>query len=124
MLAVQSLCLPFSNCSAGRREGAEVAFAVTPEHNGDTTTLRLSGELDLAATPLLDGQVRELVNAGRCRLVVDLGGLEFCDSSGLAGFVRGNQCCRRAGGWLRVTGQQGRVARLLAMTGLDEVLWA
>ena len=51
----------------------------------DRVVLALSGELDLASTPLLE---RELKNARALRVVVDLSGLEFTDSAGFHTLVR------------------------------------
>ncbi|MEU2615437.1 STAS domain-containing protein [Micromonospora sp. NPDC007271] len=45
----------------------------------------------------------------------------FCDSTGIAAFVRGDNRASAAGGWLRLTAT-GRVARVLQLTGLAEVL--
>ena len=46
------------------------------------TTLRLSGELDLVTAPLLRDALRRLHGDGR-RIVLDLSGVEFVDSTGL-----------------------------------------
>lgn len=41
------------------------------------------GSLDLATVPVLEQQLQELREAGLRRLIVDLGGLWFMDSTGL-----------------------------------------
>lgn len=99
-----------------------MALAVTAEAGGDVTVLHLAGELDLATADQVDEAVRRQLDAGRPRLLAHLAGLDFCDSSGLAAFVRASRRCADAGGWLRLAGQHGRVARVLALTGLDEML--
>ncbi|WP_329100903.1 STAS domain-containing protein [Micromonospora sp. NBC_01699] len=88
----------------------------------DPSVLLLDGELDLATLPQLNDRVDRLVEVGRTRILLDLSGLSFCDSTGLGGFVRGNNLCTDAGGWLRVVGANGGVARVLAATGLDRFL--
>ncbi|MFI5844909.1 STAS domain-containing protein [Catenuloplanes sp. NPDC051500] len=100
-----------------------MAFTVTPE-SGDTrtATVRLAGELDMSTVPVLDTAITQLVGTGRNRLVVDLAELAFCDSTGLACLVRGDNRCAADGGWLRVTNHRGHVARVLAVSGLDEFL--
>ena len=52
-------------------------------------TVRLSGELDLAARPVVNEQVTgALVEEATIeRVVVDLGGVKFCDSSGLGALL-------------------------------------
>jgi anti-anti-sigma factor len=66
------------------------ALAVRRERRADVLILWLTGALDRATSALLD---RELdAPAGRAaRLVVDLTGLEFIDSSGLDTLVRTHQ---------------------------------
>ena len=100
-----------------------MTFTVTPETGDDlTATVRLAGELDMSTVPELDTAISDLVGTGRNRLVVDLGDLAFCDSTGLACLVRGDNRCAALGGWLRVTNHRGHVARVLAVSGLDEFL--
>lgn len=104
-------------------EGNTLTFTVTHvQHDGLRADLRLTGELDLATAAALGRAIDERLAAGQTRLLVDLAGLTFCDSSGIAVFVRGDNDCAAAGGWLRLTGAAGRVARVLRMTGLAEVL--
>jgi anti-anti-sigma factor len=84
--------------------------------------LRLAGELDLSTAPDLATAIDRLLADGQVNLLVDLAGLTFCDSTGIAAFVRGDNACTAAGGWLRLTGATGRVERVLRMTGLAELL--
>ena len=52
-----------------------------------TTTLRLHGELDMAASPKLTGVLHELQHGGAQEIVVDLRGLSFLDSMGLSALL-------------------------------------
>ncbi|MFG1778011.1 STAS domain-containing protein [Micromonospora sp. NPDC049051] len=100
-----------------------MTFTVTyADRDGGATRLRLAGELDLSTAPELNAAIDRLVDAGKRRLLVDLTDLTFCDSTGIAAFVRGDNRVAADGGWLRVTGARGRVDRLLQVTGLAEVL--
>lgn len=74
---------------------------VTPlEETGAVIVPR--GRLALTTAPQLRDAVTDLVEAGRTRLVVDLGSLEFVDSSGLGALVGGLRTTRAAGGDLRL----------------------
>ncbi|WDZ82499.1 STAS domain-containing protein [Micromonospora cathayae] len=84
--------------------------------------LRLAGELDMSTAPELNAAVDQLIADGHTRLLVDLSELTFCDSTGIAAFVRGDNTAAGLDGWLRLTGATGRVARVLSVTGLAEVL--
>lgn len=89
---------------------------------GGPARLRLAGELDMSSAPELNEAIDRLAEAGQRWLLVDLTDLTFCDSTGIAVFVRGDNRAAAQGGWLRVTGATGRVERVLKVTGLAEVL--
>lgn len=100
-----------------------MTFTVThAQRDGTEVCLRLAGELDLSTAPRLTTAIDGLLADGRVHLLMDLGELTFCDSTGIAAFVRGDNACADAGGWLRLTGATGRVDRVLRMTGLADVL--
>ena len=100
-----------------------MAFTVTyAPQDGGGACLRLAGELDLSSAPELNAAIDRLTAEGERHLLLDLSELTFCDSAGIAAFVRGDNRAAADGGWLRVTGATGRVARVLQVTGLAEVL--
>ncbi|MEU0150825.1 STAS domain-containing protein [Micromonospora fulviviridis] len=100
-----------------------MTFTVTYARlDGGRARLRLAGELDLSTAPELTAAIDRLAGEGHRELLLDLTELTFCDSTGIAAFVRGDNLTAAAGGWLRVTGATGRVARVLQMTGLADVL--
>jgi anti-anti-sigma factor len=85
----------------------------------DGVLLYLRGELDLGTV----GQLRSVLGAGRRELVVDLSGLEFMDSTGLAVLLEAHARRNRdGGGGLRVRAAAGRVRALLERTGTLRVL--
>lgn len=99
-----------------------MTFTVAHTEWGDGgARLRLAGELDISTAPELNATLDRLVAQGRCRLLVDLSDLTFCDSTGIAAFVRGDNASAARGGWLRLTGATGRVDRVLRVTGLAEL---
>ncbi len=98
-------------------------FSVTcTARDGDGALVHLSGELDLSTAAELTAVLDGLAADGARRLLLDLTDLTFCDSTGIAAFVRADNRAADDGGWLRVTGATGRVRRVLQVTGLDEVL--
>jgi anti-anti-sigma factor len=88
----------------------------------DSVLLYLRGELDLASV----GRLRSVLGAlgaGRRGLIVDLSGLEFMDSTGLAVLLEAQARRHRdGGGGLRVRAAAGRVRALLERTGTLRVL--
>ncbi|MFC0004097.1 STAS domain-containing protein [Micromonospora siamensis] len=100
-----------------------MTFTVTyAPRDGGTACLRLVGELDMSTAAELNAAIDQLAADGHRHLVVDLSELTFCDSTGIAAFVRGDNQAAAEGGWLRVTGASGRVQRVLVITGLADVL--
>ncbi|GAB3575302.1 STAS domain-containing protein [Amycolatopsis endophytica] len=86
----------------------------------DVAVLAVSGELDLATAPRLEAAFRRLA-ARRPRLVViDLSGVEFLGSSGLAVLTSAGTA-GTAGIVLRIVAP-GSLRRIFTMTGLDKVL--
>ena len=100
-----------------------VTFTVAREDRPDAVAvLRADGELDLAAAPTLSARIDDVLADGRTRILIDLAGVTFCDSTGLSAFVRGHHLTTALGGWLRVTGARGTVDRVLRISGLDTLL--
>ena len=85
-------------------------FAYRRSRAGSTTTIAVSGELDIASVPALDTQLRAAAREA-VRVVLDLRSLEFVDSSGAALLVSTYRRMRQAGG------------RLLLVRGPFEVQW-
>jgi anti-sigma B factor antagonist len=85
-------------------------------------TMRLEGRLDLVSAAQLRTAVDEAVAAGRPRLVVDLSGITFVDSSGLGALVAGLKKARQAGGELRIAAAGEQVLTVLTLTRLIRVL--
>ncbi|MEV4759732.1 STAS domain-containing protein [Micromonospora sp. NPDC049559] len=99
-----------------------MGFSVTYAEREGIARLRLTGELDMTSAPEFNEAVDRLIGTGWYRLLVDLAELDFCDSIGMGALVRGDNLGTAAGGWLRITGATGRVARVLRISGLGDVL--
>jgi anti-anti-sigma factor len=80
--------------------------------------LALEGELDLETTPELDDQLREISETNPGRLLIDLGGLEFMDSTGLGSIVRAQRAADLNGHRLALCRAQNQVQRLFELTGV------
>lgn len=90
---------------------------------GSKATIALSGELDPATAPKLDAEIERLLSKGSVeRLVLDLGGLTFLDSSGLRVFVTAREALVGQGGELALRGTSPNARRLLDVTGLGEII--
>jgi anti-sigma B factor antagonist len=92
-------------------------LAVT-NRDADIALLSIHGAIDLNTAPALRDAVHQLLEAGRTRIVVDLAGVDFCDSIGLGTFAYGRNHCVAAGGFLRLAAPSPFLARLLRTVGL------
>lgn len=90
-------------------EGAVRVVTVSGELDHDTA----NGLRDALALPLADGLER---------IVIDLAGLRFCDSTGLNILLRARLDAEAAGRALAVAAPRPVVARLFSITGADSVL--
>ena len=97
-------------------------FSITATHHSGRTVVRPVGELDMQSAARLADCVLVQVENDRVDITVDLEALTFCDSRGLAALIEAAARCQRAGGSLVLTGATGAVARVLAITGVGELL--
>ena len=90
------------------------------EHEG-VTVLAVHGEVDVYTAPRLREKLVELVAQGRYRIVVDLEGVEFLDSTGLGVLVGGLKRLRSHDGDLALVCTQHRILKVFEITGLTKV---
>ena len=81
-----------------------------------TATVRAVGALDLVAAPVFDDQLAELRDAGFRRLILDLRGLHFIDSSGLRCILGYNALARNNGFSIEVIRGGRAVQRIFELT--------
>jgi len=93
---------------------------ITRECDGRVVVV-LRGELDVADAASLVAALAAVAARER-EIIVDLAGLDFIDSSGVAALVRVRKHARRAGGDLLLAAPQKQVLRVLALTRMIEVL--
>jgi anti-sigma B factor antagonist len=96
-------------------------FDIAIEHAGTTAIVRLAGELDLATAPELTEVLRGL-EPGCDRVILDLTGLEFIDSTGLRLAVAEHGRATTDGFEFVIAGAAGAVLKVLRLTGLDVTL--
>ena len=93
------------------------------EQRRDALIVRLTGELDHSRAAAVRGEVDELIRkTGTRRLVFDLSGLEFMDSSGIGLIIGRYKLMRRRGGSVAVCGYDGRMDKVFRMAGLYQIV--
>jgi anti-sigma B factor antagonist len=83
--------------------------------------LEVAGEIDVYTAPQLRQRLISLVEAGDRRVVVDLGRVDFLDSTGLGVLVGALKRLRGVNGELNLVCAQERLLKIFRITGLDRV---
>jgi len=91
---------------------------------GPTEVVSLSGTLDAWAEPDVRTGLKEVLDRGRSRLVLDLRHLKRIDSSGLSALLSVLKAARSAGGDVVLLAPTAAVVSVLRLTRLDQILEA
>lgn len=84
------------------------------------TVLELKGEVDLSCSPDARRQVLACLDGGR-HLLVDLSGVTYIDSSGIASLVEGYQTAKKKGLKFGLVGVSSAAMGVLQLARLDKV---
>lgn len=83
--------------------------------------LAVTGEVDVATAPRLREQLISLVSDGKVKIVVDLEGVDFLDSTGLGVLVGALKRVRTQDGELALVCTEARILKVFEITGLTKV---
>lgn len=83
--------------------------------------LTADGEIDIATAPRLREQLIAMINDGANRIVVDLSGVDFIDSTGLGVLIGALKRVRTNEGDLALVCSEPRVLKIFEITGLLNV---
>jgi anti-sigma B factor antagonist len=96
-------------------------FNVETSAGAHATVVAVTGELDLATSPALEAEL-ERASSGAERVILDLRGVSFMDSTGLSLLVKAQRRAQESNRQLAVVRGGARVQRLLSLTGVAERL--
>jgi anti-sigma B factor antagonist len=122
--------LPAESLAAGRGWWSEartsnvrqVELKVTSLAQGDHIVVSVHGEIDLYTVPRLKRELTGALATDKpVRLVVDLSGVDFCDSTGVNVLLAAHRQAREAGGDLELAAPRPAVRKILQVTGLETV---
>jgi anti-sigma B factor antagonist len=89
---------------------------------GGIRTLVLNGELDISSAPMLEGALADICAGTPEEVVIDMGGVEFVDSSGFNALLRAKVLCEEFRCAFSLTPAQRPVERALEATRLIDRL--
>lgn len=82
----------------------------------------LTGELDLGTVPVLHDALAKALPHGTARVVLDLTGLTFCDSTGIGAFVAAHKYLHSSGVHLALANPSELLARQLEVMGIGRLI--
>ena len=93
----------------------------TRQTDSGVTVLAPNGRLDVAGAPMLKEAIGDAVKNGLPRLVIDMEGVSFVDSTGLGSVIAALKLVRSSKGDLRLAAPNQQVRVVLELTTLDRV---
>ena len=95
---------------------------VSSRFHDDHTIVTIGGEIDLYTAPRLHSELGAVLVEGMpTRVVIDMSGVEFCDSTGMNVLLSCLRRVRERGGELEIASPKPAVRKILQVTGLDSV---
>src|SRR3712207_4022983 len=102
-------------------EEGPMELSLTTRTVGEHTVLEVGGEVDVYTAPRLRERLIELVDGGARKVVVDLSGVDFLDSTGLGVLVGALKRLRAAGGTFGLVCAKEPLLKIFRITALDQV---
>jgi anti-sigma B factor antagonist len=96
-------------------------FVTDVIHNG-VAVIRGNGRLNMLAAASLRRTISSAMSTGASKLVLDLSGVDYLDTTSLGSIVAGMKAARAAGGDLRITVPGPQPALVLEMSRVNRVL--
>jgi anti-anti-sigma factor len=97
----------------------ELAF----ERNGDVQVVRVrEGKLTYPLLSSFFGEVRQLVDGGARKLLIDLQAVTYIDSACIGCFMDIQRLLQEKRGALKLSGLQPRVETMISMTGVHKII--
>ena len=95
---------------------------ITTRRLDGVTVMDLDGGIAIGTSSAeLNSALRELVTAGKNRILINLANVRMIDSSGLGSLVSGFATVEKSGGLLKLTNLSPRVTELMTITRLYTV---
>ena len=99
-----------------------VELKVSTRSQGSRTIMSLGGEIDLYTAPRLHGELVSLLSGdGPVQVIVDMSGVDFCDSTGMNVLLAAHRKAREQGGDLELAAPRPAIRKILQVTGLESV---
>jgi anti-anti-sigma factor len=96
---------------------------ITVDRSGDVSIVRVQeSRLTYPALASFFAAVRELVEGGARKLLIDLSSVSYVDSASIGCLMDVHRLLHEADGELRLAGLQPRVETMISMTGVHKIV--
>jgi anti-sigma B factor antagonist len=103
-------------------EGITVDISLSHRRTDGWDIVDVQGDVDLASAPVLRTRLDDLLTSGSRRILVNLEGVSFMDSSGLNAIVAAMRGVREVDGEIAVVCTNETILKILSITGIDRLL--
>ena len=94
---------------------------IREEKINDVEVLKLEGRLDASSAKDIKEKVALLTKENRVKLVIDMGGIDFIDSSGLGSLISSLRSVNKLGGDIKISALQDQVRAIFELTRLHRI---
>ena len=116
------MCTAIWPAASGTGKVRHVELKVSTRSQGGCVVMSLGGEIDLYTAPRLHGELVTLLSGDSpVQVVVDMSGVDFCDSTGMNVLLAAHRRAREQGGDLELAAPRPAVRKILQVTGLESV---
>lgn len=98
-----------------------MSLELTSSDDGGNVVIVAKGEVDLGSAPKLREAIMKAVKGAKDQVAVDLAGVAYMDSSGVATLVEGLKACREPGKAFLLRSPSQPVLKVLQLSRLDSV---
>lgn len=89
------------------------------EEKDKVTLIEISGEIDLYNAPDIKENIQKLVEAQKFKIVLDMQGVSYIDSSGIGAMISALSGLKRHKGGLKLANLHGPVKKVFELTKLN-----
>ena len=95
---------------------------VDVQDGDDHTVVSAVGEIDASTAHLVADAVTQALGAGRSKVLLDFGQVDFIDSTGLGVLVKSHRAAEASGAVFAVVHPTKQTRRLIRVLGLDQLI--
>jgi anti-sigma B factor antagonist len=100
----------------------DAPLSAVPHRDGDRIRLVVTGEIDITTADAFEGAMNDVIDQQARSVLVDLAGVRFMDSTGIAALVRAHTRSSATRTSLTVINCQQQVRRVMEVTGVYDLL--